>query len=53
MKKTVLLTLIPFITACSFHLQNINSEGTATDLVDDNDSVTPTTSIEATVPITP
>lgn len=39
------------LTSCTVNLQQISTKGVASDLVDDTTTTTPTTDLEATIPV--
>lgn len=52
MHKLLLITLIAvFVSSCTLSFQNIDTHGTATDLVDENQATSPTISPTITVPV--
>lgn len=52
MKKLILISLFAgLLTACTLSFQNIDTHGTATDLVDDTQSNTPNVSPNISVPV--
>ncbi len=48
-----LVTLLLFLVGCTVSLSNISTHGTATDLVDEEQGVSPTVSPTLNVPIKP
>lgn len=46
----ILVTLPPFLVGCTLSFSNISTHGTATDLVDENQSANPVVSPALTVP---
>ncbi len=57
MKKFVLFTLslsvLCFMTACTYNVSMAHTQGTADDVIDDTASNTPTVSPTVNVPVTP
>lgn len=52
MKKLILASLIGMgMVGCTLSFQNIDTHGTATDLVDENQATSPTISPTITVPV--
>lgn len=52
MHKTLIFALLSVIcTGCTLSFQNIDTHGTATDLVDENQATSPTISPTITVPV--
>ena len=52
MDRVILVTLLTVLcTGCTLSFQNIDTHGTATDLVDENQSTTPNVSPTITVPV--
>lgn len=49
--KYILFALIPILNACTYSITMVHTEGTATDVVDETATNTPSTSVS--VPITP
>lgn len=49
----VFALVVVLLSGCGITFQNIDTHGTATDLVDDTESVTPTVSPTLNVPIKP
>jgi len=54
MKKLLMLLALPLLLAsCTMTFQNIDTHGTATDLVDENLSTTPTVQTNLNLPVNP
>jgi hypothetical protein len=53
MFKYILISLLGLLNSCTLSFQNIDTHGTATDLVDENQAASPTVSPNINVPISP
>lgn len=57
MKRFVLLTfmlsMLTFVTSCTYNVSMAHTQGTADDVIDDTASNTPNVSPTVTVPLTP